>query len=202
MTSTDDGVALDVALLVPEPLLAHCVAVNAALVPPPRGFRLDADHLAHITLVQQFIRAHDLKAVTATLDETMTHVEPLSLRVDGLGTGGTTSVLRLTPTDTLARLHRALMDRLGPFEVSTGDGTAFVTDQEPVRPADVRWVQRFRQDAAYDRFSPHITLGVGPVADWTGPSAGLATTLALCQLGRYCTCRRVLTRWTLTPRDP
>lgn len=195
-------IALDLAILVPEPLLHPCTTLNASLSQPPKGFRFDDTHLPHVTLVQQFVRNAALSELVEQVGATLGDTPPVPLRTATLGSGGTTSILCLERTAPLDRLHRTLMDRLAPFDTPGGSRDAFVSDTERPRSSDVRWVQQFRAEAAYDRFDPHITLGVGPVADWTGPTRALAEEIALFQLGRFCTCRRALARWTLTPRDP
>ena len=192
--------ALDVAVLPPPACRPGLADLNAALDPPPRGFRFDDTHLPHVTLAQQFVAAGDLEDVVGCLAHTVRAAAPLRLRATGLGRGRTTSSLRLAPTAVLARLHAGVMDALLPFDAGPGDASAFHSNSEPPRPADVEWVTRFRDLAAYARFDPHITLGVGAAPGAAGALDALADRIALCHLGRYCTCRRVLAEWTLTAR--
>ena len=103
-------------------------------------------------------------------------------------------------TDELATLHGRLMECLEPFrDRANGDDAqdAFWTDGTGPRPADIEWVARFRERSAFQQFDPHITIGAGPLASHVAPTPFLATQLALCHLGRFCTCRRVLHAWTL-----
>ena len=91
------------------------------------------------------------------------------------------------------------MDRLQPYESGAGDEAAFFRDAlEPARRADVEWVRQFRTQAAYGRFDPHVTLGVGPLRQLDPLPAADTVRVALCHLGRFCTCRRVLAEWSLT----
>ena len=92
------------------------------------------------------------------------------------------------------------MDALLPFEAGPGDASAFHSNGEPPRPADLEWVSRFREQASHADFDPHITLGVGAAPGAAAALDAVADRVALCHLGRYCTCRRVLAEWTLTPR--
>ena len=49
-------------------MLQHAAANNARLLKVyPKGFRLDATHTPHITLVQRFVHTSDLDAVYAAL---------------------------------------------------------------------------------------------------------------------------------------
>ena len=58
------------------------------------------------------------------------------------------------------------------------------------------WIRNYSKESSLDKFSPHITIGIGEVESET---RGLAypikfntSKLALCHLGNYCTCRKVI----------
>ena len=191
--------AVDVAILLPGALLRPLLRLNAALLPPPGGFRFDATHLPHLTLTQHFVAAARLPGVVRETAAALRGAGPLRLLPAGPSRGRTASVVQVVPTAALTRLHAGLMDRLEPFERGPGDEAAFVADaREPVRRADVEWVRQFRTQAAHGRFEPHVTVGVGALPRLDPLPAADAARAALCQLGRFCTCRRVLAEWNLT----
>lgn len=195
----DALLALDVALLLPPAADATVGRLNARLAGPPAGFRFDATHLPHVSLVQQFSPASDLADITGEVAAVLARTAPLRLAAASLDAGESTTSLALDPTPELAELHTALMDRLAAFDVAAGDERAFVDDGEPPRSRDIAWVTRFRTAAAYRQFQPHVTLGAGAL---DGPPPALAfdaATVALCHLGRFCTCRRTLASWALAP---
>lgn len=195
----DALLALDVALLLPPAATATVGRLNARLAGPPAGFRFDATHLPHVSLVQQFSPVSDLGEVTGQVAAVLARAAPLRLTAVRLDAGDSTTSLALDPTRELAELHAALMDRLAAFDVAAGDERAFVDDGAPPRSRDIAWVTRFRTAAAYRQFQPHVTLGVGAL---DGPPPALAfdaATVALCHLGRFCTCRRTLASWALAP---
>lgn len=189
--------AVDVALLLPSEVQNRVSRINARLSGPPEGFRFDSSHLPHVTLVQQFVPAADLPLVTTEVGAVLSSFAPLTLTTERLASNGLTTSLVLGATQTLGAVHTRLMDRLAPFDMTAGGADAFVTDGEPPRTRDVEWVTRFRTAAAYRSFKPHVTLGAG-VLDEPAPALRFAADeVALCQLGRFCTCRRVLASWTL-----
>ena len=195
--------AVDVAVLLSEPLLEPVLRLNAELPPPPDGFRFDDTHLPHVTLAQLFVAEARLPDVVHETAAALRGVPPLQLLPAELSRGRTAATVRLAPTAALIRLHTRLMDRLQRFESVQGDATAFLSAGSlPARDADVEWVRRFRTHAAYDRFDPHVTVGVGALQEPGPLPAADGARVALCQLGRFCTCRRVLAEWTLTPRQP
>ena len=203
MAAAVRALAVDVAILLPDALLRPLLRLNAALLSPPDGFRFDATHVPHVSLAQQFIAAARLPDVIRATAAVLRGAGSLGLQPAGWSRGRTASTVRLVPTDPLTRLHAGLMDGLQPFESGPGDETAFFSDAvEPARHADVEWVRQFRTRAAYGRFDPHVTLGVGPFPQLDPPRGGHATRAALCHLGRFCTCRRILAEWSLTDHGP
>ena len=189
--------AVDLALLPPTEAQTEIARLNARLAGPPEGFRFDASHLAHVTLAQQFVPAADLPVLAAEIGEVLAPFAPLTLTAVRLASSGLTTSLVLEGTQALAALHVRLMDRLAAFDVTAGNAEAFVAGGEPPRARDVEWVTRYRTAAAYGSFEPHVTLGTG-VLDAPAPALEFETArVALCHLGRFCTCRRVLASWTL-----
>jgi hypothetical protein len=62
---------------------------------------------------------------------------------------------------------------------------------ERVSSSTLRWIGRFRQDAALRHYRPHITLGYGkPNEERDLPKTFLATRIGIFQLGNHCTCVR------------
>lgn len=196
-----DLLALDAAILLSAPCRRRLAELNRTLRPPPDGFRFDATHLPHVTLVQQFVEAGRVDEAVRRAAAAARGAAPFRLRSTGVSRGRTASTLRLAAVEPLVRLHLRLLDALEDLDAGPGGAAAFLSDGgEPPRAADVAWVARFRADAAGSRFDPHVTLGVGAAVEPAAPIRTAAARVALCHLGRFCTCRRVLAEWRL-PSD-
>ena len=102
--------------------------------------------------------------------------------------------IELTPP--LMTLHEQLMEALRGHERPDGGTSAFVEDEGRLR--DVLWVAGYRLKSSFHHYAPHITLGHGARPPAIEPLTFEASTVAVCHLGRFCTCRRVIRRWTLT----
>jgi 2'-5' RNA ligase len=188
--------ALDVAILPPPSVSKRAIELSAALpAAGSQGLRLDDDRLPHITLTQQFVAAQDIDAVLAKVEATITNYDTLHLNVTGPGRGQNSVWMSIAPALDLMELHRELMDGLSRFERPDGMSAAFVDGD--ARPRDVAWVAGFRRSSSYAAFRPHITLGHASTLPKVEALAFEASTIAACQLGRFCTCRRVLRRWEL-----
>ena len=191
------AIAIDVAVLLPIDARAVAERVNARFdIAAGNGFRFDATHHPHVTLGQHYVSTDQLTEVRAAVDAIASAGPPLDLRVTGVRGGRTAQVLVVAPTPALQRLHEQLMDALAPHEVP-GGAAAFQQDDDPPRDTDVAWVTRFRPDSSYSQFDPHITVGIGSDPVTIDPFTFAAREIAVCRLGRFCTCRDLLAHWTL-----
>ena len=172
--------------------------MNAALLrQEPRGFRLDESHLPHVTLVQQCIPESARGEVVAAAERVIAGFGPLALRAERTEQGRATSHLVIEPHAQLQQLHEQLLEALAPFAQPEVEAGAFHDGGEPPRPRDLEWVRHYRDSASGAKFFPHVTLGVGPPPALERGFSFVVDRLALCQLGRFCTCRVPLFEWRL-----
>ena len=191
------AIAIDVAVLLPTHTRAVVARLNARVdIAVGDGFRFDATHHPHVTLGQHFVNTNRITAVHARVATVLSGLPPLDLGVTGARRGRTSQALVVAPTPALQRVHERLMDALAPYEV-LGGAAAFQHDDAPPRETDVAWVTRFRTDSSYARFDPHITVGIGPDPITVDPFTFTTREIAVCRLGRWCTCRDQLAHWTL-----
>ena len=185
-------VALDIALLLPDAVAALAAVLNHRLdTGEPGILRLDATHLPHITLAQLFARDESLPELFRQVDRASSAFRPLTLTVSGLD-DASTAMLTFEENGSLHALHRALMDAVRAFEVAGGAGAFFTEGDLPARDRDVAWVAGYRGEHAFENYRPHVTAGHGQGAGPVEPFAFHADRLAVCHLGRHCTCRLVL----------
>ena len=197
MTNPDHKlIALDVAVLPPPGVSARAIEISASLpAAESPGLRLDESHLPHITLTQMFSRTNELDEVFARVDEVLRGYKPLLLRVTGAGHGTSSVWMEIEKTPTLMQLHEDLMEALRGLERPDGGTGAFF--DEDARLRDVLWVTGYRLKSSFHHYTPHITLGHGEEPPPLEPVGFEADTVAVCHLGKFCTCRRVLRQWNL-----
>ncbi len=188
--------AVDVAILPPPAVSERAIALSAALpVHESHGLLLGPDRLPHITLTQQFVPAAALDAAIVQVDHVVRRHPPPHLRVTGGGKGRNSVWMSIERAPELVALHERLLHATEALEVATGDAAAFLGDD--ARDRDVRWVREFRRESSFDRFTPHITIGHASAPPFVEPFDFMATRIAVCHLGRFCTCRRVIRAWDL-----
>jgi len=190
-------VAVDVVLLLPPSLDRLVRRLNGELDPPPAGFRFDDTHLPHLTLAQQAIPRAELLDLVDRLAAVFRDHPPLPLGTTDVVHGRTASTLGVANTPALQALHEGVAAVAQAWPDREPDEAAFVTDAAGIRAADRAWVAAFRRESSHARFDPHVTLGIGRLERPVRAIPFVATRAALCQLGRFCTCRRVLAAWTL-----
>jgi hypothetical protein len=200
----EEILAIDVALVPPEWVQERARSVNAALpASHPEGFRFDATHPPHISLVQQFVRRSRLPALIEQFDPILRATPLLALRVLQIASRDLTVSFLVEPAPDLHHLHERLMDSARPYGEAGGAADAFYSGQEipreMARENDVAWVANYRDQASYSNFIPHITLGVGTAPEPGEPFDFTADRAGLFHLGRFCTCRLLLHEWTLLP---
>lgn len=187
-------IALDVAILPPQPVAARAIELSASLpTEESQGLLLGPDYLPHITLLQLFVSSDDLNACLDRVGEAVATCLPMRLRMTSGATGRNTVWMEIERAPVLVQLHTRLLDAALPFERSGGDATAFYDGD--ARDRDIGWVAGYRATSSGALFRPHITLGHAthpPVIELIEFNA---TTVAACHLGRFCSCRRVLRAW-------
>jgi len=196
-----DLIAIDVAILPPESISREAIRLNASL--PTEGFkglRLGEDCLPHVTLTQQFVRVDELDRALGAIDAALGGLEAPPLDITGGEASGATAWMAIARTPALVDLHERVMAALEPFERREGTEAAFAGGD--ARPRDVSWVAGFRRRSSFATFRPHVTLGHAAAPPRVATGTFAADTIAACHLGRFCTCRRVLRRWTLASRKP
>ena len=188
-------VAMDVAVLPPPDVTDRAVRLSAALPADPHGFHLDADHLPHITLSQSFVREDELEMAFERVTGVLRGRGRLRLRVTGGGKGSSSVWMAVERTPELNELHEGVMHALVGVERPGGTPAAFVDGDG--RVGDVLWVTGYRLKSSFSAWEPHITLGHGDDPPSIEPFSFTADTVAVCHLGRFCTCRRILRSWPL-----
>ncbi len=205
--------AVDVVLLPSEAMMDQVIALNRRL-PGHHGQGMilnKQDCLPHISLAMGCIEEEDIPLIRTVLCELAQQFPGLDLTATALHAvaspaGRTVLSIEIERTAELQRLHEAVMSSLSRYfsytaspemffsslPDATADGAADATANTTIDKAAISWVENFPAQSSFTRFSPHITVGFGQTDDVLSPVRFRPSSLALCQLGNYCTCRRIL----------
>jgi len=206
MYEVPDTVAIDVALLPPEPIIEMAISANQTLLAgnPGGGIRLDrADCLPHITVAMLPARSEDIPEIMGIVNRIARRCSPITMTIDAVskhrsGAGETISAFHILRTDIHALFHKTIMNALKSYTAPSAGPPAFF---EEVSELSIDCLLQFPKRSAYERYSPHITLGFGDLPELL-PGIGFpvrfeATKAAICHMGGHCTCRRIIAGFDL-----
>ena len=172
-------IAIDVVLLTPEEIVDKSIELNREIIKKDDRVILNKEScFPHITLLMGCLKEDDISEVNELLKDIAKDFSPLTLTITN--TYGESSVGFETVVNKLSKYlsYDATPDMLYP----------------PVKPENISvpWINNFKKNATFENFFPHITLGFGKVPDIELPITFTVSKLALCHLGNYCTCRKIL----------
>lgn len=166
-------IAIDI-LLDPDPALrAEALSANARLrANYPDGYALGDVNAPHITVIQRFVRASDLDAITAAMDSVVLLTRPMSLALTATGYyAGTEGKLALAgiavaPTPELLAFQAAIIAAVQPYAVADGTAEAFVPrpDGGAISAPTIKNVNIFVPAHTGPDYFPHLTVGLGEPA--------------------------------------
>ncbi len=191
-------IATDVALLPDRDMIRLVVEINRELVGQHGSEIVLSEQacLPHISLAMGCIDGRDIDSIREVLQRLAEEMPVRQLSATGIlvstdSRGEHTSWLEIERTDKLQALHEAVMREFEPL--FSHDVTEAMIADDTVAGSTLEWIRDYPQKAAFERFSPHITLGHGKAkTDTAFPIPFTASQLALCHVGNHGTCRKVL----------
>ncbi len=191
-------IATDVALFPDRGMTRWVVEINRELV---RQFSSEIvlseeTCLPHISLAMGCMDERDVDSIRKLLQRLAKEMPVRQLNATGIlvstnSRGAYTSLLEIERTDDLQALHEAVMRDVEPL--FNHDVTEAMVAGDAVAESTLEWIRDYPQKAAFERFSPHITLGHGKAGtDAPFPIPFTASQLALCHVGNYGACHKVL----------
>jgi hypothetical protein len=199
-------IAIDVVLLPSPEMMDFAIAINKELLKTnEKKIVLDKINcLPHISLCMGCIDEKDLPAISEVLKCIAAEHKTFALTAkclvaETIPTGKKTSYIAIEHDDELVRLHQSIMERLWKY-LSYDVTTEMLFNPSEVEEVSLYWIRNYKKKKDKPAsFDAHITTGFGVTKKFTFPVSFTAPTLALCQLGNYCTARKVLAAADLQP---
>ena len=202
MKKSQNKIAVDVVLLPPDEIMEKAIAVNQTLI---KTFEFDnkivlnkQNCLPHISLAMGCIEKDDITEIDTVLKDIADKFSPLTLtisdiRTGTIPTGEKVSGFEIERTTALQLVHETIMNRLTQyFTYDVSLDMIYALPDQQVEEVTAYWIKNYPEESSFERFWPHITIGMGEVENETGglkyPLRFNASKLALCHLGNYCTC--------------
>jgi 2'-5' RNA ligase len=215
LADSDRVVAIDVLLEPDATMVKRAIAANAELrANYPQGYTLGPEQVPHISLVQRYVKAGDLDEVGAAVSAVLAKENPRKLQLTATGyayapwAGVSITGIAVERTPELNRLQANIEKAVEPFAVPTGTVAAFSTSKDlpDVEEAIVDYVKTFVPKSSGDKYSPHVTIGVGreafvkqlksePFEKFAFKPVGVA----IYHLGGFGTAQKKLWQWKPAP---
>lgn len=189
-------IAIDIVLLPPQNINDLAFRLNQGTDQSKIKFGTDSgDAIPHITLAMGAISFSDITKMESELETIYKKYLPLTLKLNGTSGGeienqGYVWGIEIEKTDELLLLHKEVIEILEKYSSKDFDTDSFADQGNGIERA-FKWMSNFAEHSAYDKFSPHITIGFGDEPKIENEEFTVFT-LAICQLGSFCTCKKIL----------
>lgn len=198
-------VAVNICLPLPRAWAQEVSRLNALLPQQPNAVPLAAGRaVPHITLAMGTVGSDALADLAARLQQALatewpTLLAPVDTYLRREPGGVDVSGVLIERSSSLQRLHERCMAVLTSLGLQPAVLEAIDADGEAVNPATLTLLQNFSQRGCYGGFFPHITLGLGALAEGDFFAEGPAELryIAVYTLGNLCSCRKELFRMEL-----
>ena len=164
--------AIDILLEPDATMIQRAHDANAQLLKNfPKGFPLGGQYAPHVTVLQRYVNTADLDNVYKAAGNVFATEKATSWKLQAfkyyyipqkpIGLAG----IVIEPTSDLLRLQQELIDAVAPFTAPAGTAAAYVTTpQDPdILEAVIQYVKVFVPEHSGDRYSPHVTIGIGTI---------------------------------------
>jgi len=190
--------AIDIVLLPPKEITSLAIEVNKSLHPRDTEIVFEnGEMLPHISLMMGAMEIEDQSSVERLLKIAAQQFTSLTLELERiefgeLPKGEIIAWFEINRTAKIKKLHEMLATH-SEEALSNDDVDASMFYGQPIRKGIIEYLCNFRKECSFENFRPHITLGVGrATSELKFPISFRANTLALCHLGNYGTCRKIL----------
>ena len=204
MEKSQNRIAVDVVLLPPDEIMEKAIEVNQALLNAFNNKMIlnKQNCFPHISLAMGCIKKEDTPEIDRVLKDIAEKFSPMKLtisdiRTEAIPTGEKVSGFVIVKTKDLQLLHETVMNKLSPyFTYNVSSDMVYALPDQQVEEVTTYWIKNYPKESSFENFSPHITIGFGEVE---GENSGLkfpiqfsVSKLALCHVGNYCVCRKIV----------
>lgn len=187
-------IAIDVVLLPPSKIMDMAIKINKRLVND--SIKLNKKTcLPHISLCMGVVKEENLPKVKKIINEIGARSSKLSLTINK--TNDEQITFDIKRTKDLQKLHETIMTRLDPYLYHNATTYMYFSPPRVVKKT-LYWTKNYKRKSSFKKFSPHITLGISKMKGKKLNIKFTASKLAICHLGNYCTCRKILHSVNLT----
>ena len=192
-------IACDVVILPPDEVMAKAVRMNRELSGrTDNEIVLDPEKcLPHITVAMGCFQDSDLSGINSVLFAIAADFDPLTLSAEPSEENA--HWINIRKDGELKLLHEAVMRFTAPFFSYTPEKYMFSREEgEGINEVTLDYVSGFSSGSSLKNYKPHITVQSGRARIDMEPFEFISDKLALCHLGNFCTCRKIISTYRLS----
>lgn len=193
-------IAVDIVLLPPEEIADLAIKLNRELSGTETNKIIlgknEGEAMPHMTLAMGCIEERDLGEIEKILDRVSGGVIIPKLEIYGIDTEKirgdiTVSSLGINKITEIQELHEKISREFK--EIFSGEATREMFCGS-VSMEEFSYIDDFSEIASFQKFYPHITIGLGEIQNppISFPIKFRPAKIAICHLGDYYTCRKIL----------
>jgi hypothetical protein len=180
-------IAIDIVLLPPEEIMDQAIEINKKLKDDPIKLN-KINCLPHISLCMGLMNENDFEKIKNIILEISKDFFKLNLKINKICNQSIS--FKISYNQNLQKLHEKIMLKLFPY--LTYDAKIENCFSPPkVNEKTLFWINNYKK-TSFENFDPHITLGINDFEEKDLKINLFASKLAICHLGNYCTCRKIL----------
>lgn len=195
--------AFDIALLPPEDVMDFAISLNRKFC--NTNIVLDKNNcLPHVSLLMGCLRFNQVDNVAELLRTISLQHNLINVHVSGFKSvstpAGDVLTLDIEEDTSLQKLHEAIVNALKP-ELTTDASAADLVEADSAALSTLDWINGYVQHSSFNNFWPHITIGylnTDKGGEKPDTFSFVGARLALCHLGNYCTCRKIIKEYVLS----
>ncbi|NQU98601.1 hypothetical protein HQ533_03970 [Candidatus Woesearchaeota archaeon] len=194
-----EKIAIDIALLLPEEINNICININRSKGVEAFSDLSKHDNHPHITLAMGVIDENQIDIVNNKLEEITKDFSGFDLEIidifnETTPENKTSTSFVIKPNAELKELHEKIMNELLPiFTYNVSKEMFFIDSDEDYKEVSEYWVENYGTNHKYpEKYRPHISLKCRHGKYNSFPVKFFTNKLVMCQLGNYCTCRKIL----------
>ena len=190
-----DKLTVDIVLLPPDDIQEKIIQINREFVNTHNDDIVlnKKTCLPHLTLAMGVLSIEDIPYVKETLVDIVNKWQNKELET--LSSYKKRAWLKIRGVASLLDLHENLMRETLPFFCTDPTEEMFYGyERQQIDPRTIEYVKNFGNHHSLKKYEPHITIGHGPTNMMFEELVFYPEKLAICHLGNFCTCRKVLTK--------
>lgn len=191
-------IAIDIVLLPSESMTEKAIEVNQKLLQRycDKIILNKINCFPHTSLCMGVIDENNIPVISKIIEKlgkqfSVLNLTATDLQVETIPTGDKVADFKIQSTKELQLLHESTMKELSQF-LTYNPAADMLFTPPAIEEVTFYWIKNYPNKSSFDKYRPHITLGFGEMTDIKLPIQFTSSKLALCQLGNYCTCRKIL----------